>query len=63
MYNPLDDSHYQKCQEILQRCADGKELAQACIDCGWPAEEYLAQLQSQEKQAMMAKQKFFPGRL
>lgn len=61
--NPLDESHYQKCQQVLQRCRDGIELADACIACGWPADELKATLQAQQKQAEAVKSQFFPDRL
>lgn len=62
MYNPLGDQHYQSCQGVLARCPDAIELAQACIDCGWPADDLKAELERQQKQAVLVKQKFFPER-
>jgi len=56
----LDQSHCQQCSEILRSIPQTKALAEACVKCGWPAEEYLTQLEQQEKMAKAIKTHFFP---
>jgi hypothetical protein len=57
---PLDSQHLQCCNKVLQETPAALELAQACIDCGFPAEDLKQQLEDQHKQAAAIKAKFFP---
>jgi hypothetical protein len=59
--NPLDSSHLQCCNRVLGDTPQAIELAQACIDCGMPAEDIKAQLEAQHEQARKIKARFFPN--
>jgi hypothetical protein len=60
--SPLGDEHAKALDRVLESITPALELAQACTDCGWDMSEYVTELQRQQRQAQMAKQRFFPMR-
>jgi hypothetical protein len=58
--HPLDQSHLECLNRVLSRCPAAIECAQAAVECGWPFEEFLAELQKMQRQAREAKLRFFP---
>ncbi len=61
-YNPLNDSHCEVCTKILQTIQEPIDVANACIECGFPAEELRDALLRIKEQAAKIKATFFPGR-
>src|SRR3954454_22065795 len=58
--HPLDQSHLECLNRVLTRCPAAIECAQAAVECGWPFEEFLRELEAMQKQAREAKLRFFP---
>lgn len=59
-YNPLTAEHLKICDGILCTIHEPIAVVQACIDCGFPAQDELATLQRQKQQAEAVKRIFFP---
>lgn len=58
--NPLTAEHCKCLDKVLESIGPALELAQTCTDCGWDMSEYITELKRQQKQAQLAKAKFFP---
>lgn len=61
-YNPLTDEHCQICDRILSTIQEPLDVANACIECGFPAEDLRDQLVRIRDTATKLKATFFPHR-
>jgi hypothetical protein len=46
--HPLSQEHLECLNRVLARCPAAIECAQAAVECGWPFEEFLAELQKMQ---------------
>jgi hypothetical protein len=57
--NPLTGEHLICCNHVLGDTPQALELADACLECDFPAADLRAKLQAQHDQAAKIKAKFF----
>jgi hypothetical protein len=57
----LDGSHCDCLNRVLQGTPNAIELAKCMQECGWDTSQQLAALMEQQRQATIAKAKFFPN--
>lgn len=58
--HPLSQEHLECLNRVLARCPAAIECARAAVECGWPFEDFLRELEQMQRQAREAKLRFFP---
>jgi len=59
--NPLSADHLKYLNDVIRGIPSARDLALRCQSCGLPVEEFLTQLDEQEKMARKLKASFFPN--
>ena len=59
--NPLNHTHCDCLNKVLESIPQALQLVQACKDCGLDVSEFEQQFQQQLEMAQKLKAKFFPG--